>query len=737
MPDISLYSEWLKTTIAAVKKLTFYPSGHPTLAAAISIPFEGMQKIFSEAESIDVSVVNDKFVINGESIPDDFSKNPLHPLFASGNVKSIQFGKSITQEEFETFLNYFVKKTQDRKFNQPVEVYIQEQSLKSVSVNKLQYVALSEKDTVVTRTEKVRLNLKGQLAQSLKENPEILRDLLFDPDKTPTKLGKEFGIVLADDKLEESVHTELSKLTDQKILELVVNRIQKELNKTLAQDCRKKDELNNLLQALSSQDLRTAFPQVDDVLSRYGLINKNVFKQMLANRLPTTGAAQPAISALMDELLKGKADPKIPTNLSQSLTKLDDQKQFSAIVQKLGAEFGNQNPEVVKNVRTVIQSVLEKSTSLERRFQSELIARLCLDKINDESLTESSFEEVCQLAKTVIESQIEQERYQECREILLALRFQCQNRVDFSENFIRRVQNLREEIGNSARARKLVADWVYKWGSKTWKDVGALLEQLPTPAVAREIVSLLPSQNPEQESKVIELLNSMPSAALNAVSSVINAGSRKLESIPKEGEGLKPDKVEAFLKILNNFKQIEAVNLLGKLRHVPESRTRLKVAQALAAHPNPDARGFLFTMLSDSDRRIKDAVIVSMAERPDHRTPKILINHFSEFPADRNLVCTALLKLTGAQVTDFFLYLLTGESRQELKIPGKIEPEFKDLAVKYLSSNMNEEVASRLEEYLATQKKQFLSIIKKDPLRDQIQKMLAEWSTGSALPTRR
>ena len=190
------------------------------------------------------------------------------------------------------------------------------------------------------------------------------------------------------------------------------------------------------------------------------------------------------------------------------------------------------------------------------------------------------------------------------------------------------------------------------------------------------------------------------------------------------------------LKVLGKIEQLQALNLIGKLKNDPDPSLRLEVVKSLSKHPLAEARGLLYTMLKDPDSGIRKDVIEALVESPDSKTIQALLNHFSENRADRRLVYTALAKLGGGRVTEFFLSLLTGQSQPDFKLSVKADEEIRSLALNYLSRHLTQTVITHLENYLESQKKNFFSFLRKDPLEQAIASLISRSKARSGLPIR-
>ena len=734
---IRLYSSWLKGTIAAIKKFSFYPPGHPTQAAAISSPFEALQSILAQDQKIVISLIEDRFVINGLTVPEDFSQNVFYSLFKSGAIQSIQIKPEVTLQDLRAFLNYFVKRMVERTYQQTIVEYLAEQALSSVIANQIQYVEVSSKQEVISKTEKIRIDLKAQVAQSLKENPQILREMLFGGEMTQNELKEKYQIDLPVDRVVKVVQEEVSQMSDQDLLNLAASKVKKELEKVLTEEVQKKEDLEGLLRLIQSEEMKAVFPRLEEIFSRYGLFNQDFLKKEMSERWNRSEK----VIAEIDSVLSSKPSDNIPVqqlaNLAEKILRLKDEDVSTFVIEKLAAEIEAGKETVPALARMLLENIFNQAYSQSREFEFSLITEVCFEKIKVVRLKEDSYRELARLSSRIAIALLRKRQYPKVKEVLLTIRSRCHKEVASSPGIRKACTDFLAEVGNAEIAKHLVQEWLQDSDTAASQEVEAVLRLLGTEPVVEELVIHSSGKDEKLQQRISALLVDLPEASIAFFNSLL--GSRlHLQPGPDELQMATPDsrRSRLALKVLGKIEQLQALNLIGKLKNDPDPSLRLEVVKSLSKHPLAEARGLLYTMLKDPDSGIRKDVIEALVESPDSKTIQALLNHFSENRADRRLVYTALAKLGGGRVTEFFLSLLTGQSQPDFKLSVKADEEIRSLALNYLSRHLTQTVITHLENYLESQKKNFFSFLRKDPLEQAIASLISRSKARPGLPIR-
>ncbi|OGC89383.1 MAG: hypothetical protein A2142_04520 [candidate division Zixibacteria bacterium RBG_16_48_11] len=731
------YSGWLKGTVAAIKKFSFYPPGHPAQATAIAAPFDFLQSILNSQGCLVVSVMENRFVINGDTVPEDFTQNNFYSLFKSGAIKSIEIKPEITSEEFKTFLNYYAKKMTDRFYQQTLEEYLAENGIHGVIVNRLHYVAVSQKQEVISKTERLRIDLKAQVAQSLKENPQILRDILFGGELSPRELKEKYQLDVPMDKIVAVVQEEVTQMSDQDILNLATSKIKKELENTLVEEGEKKEELEALLSLMQSQELKALFPRLDKVLSRYGLMNQTVLKKGIENRWNKGGKVVEQINSWLNAQTLEKVQTQQLVNLAENLLGLHNQDVSGFMIEKLVASLESEKEVTRQVARQLLENIYSKAQVQNREFELSLIQETVFEGIRDLKIKESVFLELSKLTARIAIALIKKRKYSDIRETLLSVRSRCHKAVSFSAGTQKACQEFMTEVGNSEIARQLITDWQKSHDSELSHAAESLLRLLETEKVVEELMAHLGRHEKSWPERITGLLVHLPDATLKYIEAVFD---RRIQSATEASpQASNPDTklLKELIHILGQIEEQEAVNLLDGLRNDPDPGIRLEVAKALSQHPLPAAKTAIYPLLKDQDSAVRREVMEAVLKNPDSRTVSALINHFAENRSDRRQVCSALAKIGGERAVDFFICILTGQSRADFNLFGRVDEENRLFALNYLSKNLNSDVLIQLQRYLETHRRHLFSVFKKEPLESSIARLVQGSSSKAGLPIRR
>ncbi len=728
---VKLYSSWLKGTIAAIKKFSFYPPGHPTQSVAAAGPFELLQNILSRDQRLVVSVKENKFVINGETIPEDFTQNVFFQLFQQAAVKSVEFKSSVSGEEFKSFLNYYARRIMDRHYHQALEEFLNGEGISSIVANKVHYVEVSERQEVISKTEKLKIDLKSQFAATLKENPQILKEILFGGPGTAEALKNRYRIELPEDKIVAVLEQEISQLSDENLLSLISGKIKRELEKVLTEEVQKKEDLETVLAALQSQELKNLFPQLEIIAERYGLLNQKILKKTLQERREKS---EKIVEDFSSALKSETCDSQKLNEMARRLLTLEDDKLSELAIERLIAEIESPRSESRQTASLLLQAILNQALSANRLREIEHIKEVTVQRIREVKLSEPLYLEYLKTALPLTRWLIRKKDYRPVKEIVLGVRSRCHKEVVFSEKVQKASLELVTALGNQETASQLLQDWLRSSDRAQSGEAQALLKLLATEPVIEEILSGWSHYSQLQTEQAVNLLRSMPEALLSYFDHLINV--RLGESTGSSSAISSADKPKMLLitRILTLVEEKQALQLLGRLKNDPDSDIRAEAIKYLGLHPlKQEAKVILYLYLKDTDPKIRQEAIESVAEGADTRAVQMLINHFSDYAEDRKSVCQALSQLECQYAEDFFLSLLTGRSRKGFNFKIKPEDEVRALALNYFCHKASPAIIAQLEQYLHEMHKNLFSFLKKDPLEAKISALVARHKATAPL----
>ena len=219
-----LYSQLIKFLNAAIKRLSMYPPEHPAAQQAVGLPFEVLRKILDNEGQAILTLIENKLVINGVTVEESLSGSVLSQVLNKCNVKSLNFTTELNQTRLETFLRFFVGL--DPKAPPPnLPQYLAENGVDSIKVNQLHYELVGEEEKVVSGDAASNIEIKEEIALALKNNPQVLKDLLFDVSLQEQKIKERFGVPVDPGFLVKSAKEQLQKFTDEELIQLVAQNL--------------------------------------------------------------------------------------------------------------------------------------------------------------------------------------------------------------------------------------------------------------------------------------------------------------------------------------------------------------------------------------------------------------------------------------------------------------------------------------------------------------------------------
>jgi hypothetical protein len=197
------YAIALKQMNGAIRTLEIYPPGHPASREAIEKPFSALRQLFDSDDQLIISKVQERIVVNGKNIEGAEFVNRWREEFQRHNVSSLTFARGLTKEEFSKFLSFFVKPLD--KVTQPLSLadFIENNDIRSITVDQLRYELVTGDEVVVKSQVVEGADLKAQISKIMKDNPDLLRDILLDKSVDKQSYVQRFG-----------AQTDLSQLTE-------------------------------------------------------------------------------------------------------------------------------------------------------------------------------------------------------------------------------------------------------------------------------------------------------------------------------------------------------------------------------------------------------------------------------------------------------------------------------------------------------------------------------------------
>lgn len=178
----------LKEFNSAIKRLSTYPQEHPVIKTALQKTYQLFEEFLKTKGELTLGLIGNKLVLGEEKLESSSIPSQLWSIMDKQNIKNIGFSQGLDQEELKSFLLYFIIKTE-----KTLSSYLQSNGVTHIKLNQLRYEVISEEEEVVKSEFIQNVNLKSELSKTIREHPDLLKDILLGKSIGKSKLQKIFG----------------------------------------------------------------------------------------------------------------------------------------------------------------------------------------------------------------------------------------------------------------------------------------------------------------------------------------------------------------------------------------------------------------------------------------------------------------------------------------------------------------------------------------------------------------
>ncbi|EQB63867.1 MAG: hypothetical protein RBG1_1C00001G1446 [candidate division Zixibacteria bacterium RBG-1] len=729
-----LYSSFIKFLNAAIKRLSMYPPEHPSSQQAVNRPFEVLRKILDNEGQAILTLIENKLVINGVTLEESISGSVLSQTLNKCNVKSLNFTSELNQTRLGTFLRFFVGL--DPKAPPPnLPQYLAENGVDSIKVNQLHYELVGEEEKVVSGDAATNIEIKDEIALALKNNPRVLKDLLFDVSFQEQKIKEKFGVPVDASFLVKSAKEQLQKFTDEQLIQLIAQNLQKNLEKNLSQqDPEKKEALKLLKNILEQENKKVFLPHLQKLLERFKMVNDKYFQEIVGERWSSLNKNITEVMQVINNISLGLVTLEELRTLPQNIQKLKDPKLLVHIVERLftDLESGLENvrsPASLALAVMVNHSLVEKNDELFLTIKNKLH-----DKVKISNISPHQLAEIAKLFKLVFPVLVKNQNYTEAKDILTCLKWDYQNQPSFPKEKEKEILNVIKEIGSYAIADQLVVHLLASGFSKETKIIEEILFLLGTEGVAQKLAEIFAVEDRIVRLNSLRMLIKIGEPVIPVLNRQLSER-RNFARRPNSQQLTNESwyKVRNALFVLANFVDISSVNIIVKLKDDPDLRVRQEVIKALEKQKPDLVIGYLLHYLEDQNASIRKITIETLGILQNPKAVEPLINSFSFKKEDRWEVIKSLTKINGEKAWQFMTDIVTGKEKENWGIAGKISDDIKIAALNGLAKKITPQVIKHLERFIEARKKGFKSIFGMDHLDAEIQKFLSRYKSSAPL----
>lgn len=731
-----LYLNFIRFLNAAIKRLSMYPPEHPSAQQAVNLPFEMLRKIIDKEGQAILSLTDNKLVLNGVTAEESLSGSVLSQTLKKCNIKSLNFTSELTQAHLGCFLGFFVGL--DPKAAPPdLNSYLSEHSVDSIKVNQLHYELVGEEEKVVSEQEATKIEVKEEIALALKNNPQVLKDLLFDISFQEQKIKEKLGLAVDVNFLINSAKEQLQKFSDEQLIHLVAKNLQTNLEKSISgQDPEKKAALKLLKNILEQENKKVLLPQLQKIMQRFQIFNDQYFQKVLGERWASMSKNLSEVMQVVDNISLGLASLEELRKLPEKIQKLKDPKVLTHIIDRLfgDLESGLEN---VRSPASLALAVLVNFSLVEKNevvFKS--IRNKLFEKVKTPNIAPNLLVEIGKLFKIIFPDMIKNKNYTEAKEILTCLKWCYQNNPSFPKEKEKEILSLLKEMGSYQIADQLVLHLLSTDFAKEDKIIEDILFLLGTEGVAQKFVEIFTIDDRLVRMNTLRILIKIGEPVLPVLAKLLSER-RNLARKPNS-QLLTTEswyKIRNALFVLATIVDINSVNLIAKLKDDSDPRVRKEVIKALEKQKPELIASYILHYLQDSDSEVRRMAIETLGILQLTQAVDPLINNFSLKKEDRLEVIKSLTRLGGDKATVFLLDLVIGKEKENWGITSKIGEELKIAALHGLARKTTPSMVKALEHFLEAHKRGLKGLLGMDRLDSEIHSFLNHYRASTPLST--
>jgi len=194
----------LQSLYTATRSVLIYPPENPTITNMLEAAYQTVINLVPDEGSLDLSIMKDNLVVNGEILDDALQKRRIVQNFVelieAKKLSSITFWSGLTEDELRKFLTLLASRSPTKDHDEVSDIYeeLREEEIQHIEVDEQVYVAISRREKVVDARAAIESQedaalklLKDQVfsrfiageVQLADIDPSVANEIMSDPDK--------------------------------------------------------------------------------------------------------------------------------------------------------------------------------------------------------------------------------------------------------------------------------------------------------------------------------------------------------------------------------------------------------------------------------------------------------------------------------------------------------------------------------------------------------------------------
>jgi HEAT repeat protein len=724
------YAGVLKKMNGAIRVLEMYPPDHPAIHLAIKKPFSALQEIFEGVDNFTISHTDSRIIINGTGIEGASLPERLMQEFKNENINSININKGLEEEEFNNFLSFFAKPVGKEAPSISLPEFLKEKDIHSIRVDQLHYELVSENEVVVANELLQGAELKTQISKIIRDNPGLVRDLLLNKSASTGEIEGNFGSGVELNQLYGQVQDQVRELSDDDLVNLLASGLEKNLKKfDLSETDSALNEMVSLVfKLLEDRDKRNLLPQIKNMLSERGLLEKKHLDYIFDERWIKSQAVLDELTGMIEKFGSEEVDPERFMFLWNRVNSTQESEIKTYVIEKLLSRLYSENVQSRKTALSFLKTGLIQFAREGSEFCYNYLANQLTEKIKDQDLPASIFEDCGELLKIILAERIKREELQDVLPVLVEFNNRLGSGLLYPEGTEGAASALIRDVTDEQALVLLTGHLKEGIPMATIKLVEEILEYLDKNQVAEKLLEICTSPDRATRMSSLRVLNRLGSHSVSAISSLLST--EMVFARENENRCLLEDawyKIRNAIYVLSSVPGEESALVLSRLKNDPDVRVRKEVAKSLEKIDTAESSNILLTFLDDPEDQVRRSAVASLGVLNDKRCLNPLIEHFRHYPDDRMPTLLVIGKIGGGEPAEeesydrtirFLLGLLSEEDETIKQLPSKSRDEVQIMALKVLGKIGAAESGMEIERFIKNKKRGWKGLLVNDRLID-------------------
>lgn len=711
------YAYFLKQLNGVIKTIETYPLGHPLTLPAVDKCYNALKKALEQVDQITVSWLGNRIMVNGDNIEGSQSLKRLLEESVIQNLHSLTFHKELTKNEFAIYLNFFVIPNQKEAAPKSLSEYLEANRIHSIQVDQVRFELVTKDDVVVKSEVLEGVELKNQISQIIRDNPEFVKDIILNRFIRNEGVQEKFGPNMDLKELSAQIKNQVKELSDDDLMNLLISGL--EPSPTGLEPRASSSTLNEVLdlvyKILEDRERMKLLPQIKNMLSEHGLIEKKHLDFIFDERWLKSQEVLDELVRMMDKLGTEEVDLKRLMFLWHRVIDTQEPKIKTYAIDMLLSQIDSENSETRGLAIDVVKDGLNQFIQKKMEVEFSYVTGKLLERLKNQLLPTFTLEGCSELLKIGLTELIGRGEFQDALHILVEYNNRQSTEIAYPEGTKELASGFIRDVTDDTTLAYLTGSIKEGVPMVNIKLVEEILESLDKDKVAERLVSIFTVSDRATRMSALRVLNRLGRSSVSAISSFLS--NLAVFAREKDRGSLVNDswyKMRNAIYVLGNIPDDNSMQVLSQLSKDPDIRVRLEVVKVLEKLHRDESVNVLLTFLSDPEDEVRKSAIASLGWLNDERCLTPLIEHFRNSPDDKLTTLIAIGKIGNKEIAGegydprtirFLLALLSEEEAGVKPLPPKQKDEIQIAALSILSRVGDPELADGIEKFIKKKKR--------------------------------